>query len=229
MSITKLSATLTQAVAPTTYTSVSNPIYRRTPAGSVLLATVGSGTVRVFQSKDSFTATWNLNYSNQSNAFDDNLSTYASYTVPAGQPETDALTVDFGAVDERYIHVRLLSSASNLYHRVYISSDGSSWMKVLETNTTTATSYVFKGIFRYVKITVLNTDSTYVNTSYINEVSGFGTGSAFFTRTVSLANRVVIDEIQPNPYWLWVDPSPSLTVSVFERAPPSSAGEIWVL
>lgn len=229
MSVTKLSASLTQVLAPTTYTSLSNPIYRRTPGGSVLICTVGSGAVRVYQAKDSFTATWNLSYSNQTNAFDDNLSTYASYTVPAGQVETEAVTVDFGAVAERYIHLRLYGSSADCYHRIYTSSDGSIWTLWITTNTSSATSFFRKDTIRYIRITVQNATTTVSVTSYICEVAGFATGGAFFTRTVSYTDRVVIDEIQPNPYWLWVDPSPSLTASVYERAPPSSAGEIWVL
>ncbi|MEM3964868.1 MAG: hypothetical protein QW584_04000, partial [Thermofilaceae archaeon] len=141
----------------------------------------------------------------------------------------EAVTVDFGAVAERYIHVRLYGSSADCYHRIYTSSNGSTWTLWITTNTSSATSFFIKDTIRYIRITVQNATTTVSVISYICEVNGFATSSAFFTRTVSYTDKVVIDEIQVNPYWIWVDPSPSLTVSVFERASPSSATEVWIL
>ncbi|MEM1726581.1 MAG: hypothetical protein QXD86_05875 [Candidatus Bathyarchaeia archaeon] len=228
MSIIKFSASPMQVLAPTDYTALSNPVYKRVPKGSILLCLSGSGAVRVFQAKSNFSGSWNLNYSNKPNVFDDDLGTYASYLVPANTLETDALVIDYNSVAERYLLIRLYSSVGSLYHRIYVSNNGVEWNLLFETNNAAVATFLFKSTFRYVKITVRNIDTTSGRTSYLGEIMAFTLTDALYTKSITYANKVVIDEIQCNPYWVWVEPNPIVNLSIYEKTTPSSASEIWV-
>ncbi|MEM0506654.1 MAG: hypothetical protein QXW58_05315 [Thermosphaera sp.] len=229
MNITKFTASLTQALAPTNYSTLSNPIYKRTPVGSIIICLTGSGTIRVFQAKDNFTPTWNLNYSNQSGAFDDDLSSYAGYGVPANTSETTALTIDYNSNTERIFMIRLCGTGSYIIHRIYVSGDGVNWSLLFQTNVTTATTYVYKATFRYARITVQNTDTANTYSSILYEIAAFALVNASFTKSITYADKITFDEIQCNPYWVFAEPNPSLNLSIYERTPPSSATEIWLI
>lgn len=228
MSLLRLTASLSNVLSPGSYTSLANPIYRRTPIGSVLLCSAGSGVVRLFNRKTNFSATWRLNYSDQNKAFDDDLSTSALYSVGPNQAETSAIDLDFGSTSERYILVRLVSGSSLLRHRIYTSIDGQEWELIAESNSTSVTSLFIKAVARYLKITVANSDSVSRN-SAIYEIAPFTTSEAILSRTVTYTDKIVIDEIYVDRYWLWIDPAPVLNVSVFERTVPSEGAEIWVM
>lgn len=229
MGITKLSASLTQVLAPTDYTASSIAVYKRVPKGSILLCLSGSGDVRVFQSKSNFSADWKLNYSFKANAFDDNPGTFANYSVPANTPETDALVIVYDSVVERYLFIRLYSDSTALYHRIYVSNDGVEWNLLFEANNTSAATFSFKSTFKYVKIAVRNVSTTSTYTSYLCEITAFTLADTLYTKSITYADKVVIDEIQCNPYWVCVEPNPIVNLSIYERTTPSSASEIWVM
>lgn len=229
MSITKFSTSLTSVLAPTTYTVLSLPVYKRTASGSIIVSMSGSGAVRIFSNRDDFSATWNLNYEYKNNAFDENLSSYAHYLVPPATGETDALTVDFNTVADRIILIGLFGGNTTVYHRLYGSPDGNTWNLLLTSNVTSATAYTLRSTFRYLKITVQNTSTSASHSSCICELAAFPIAGAVYARSITYEDKVVFGEIQTNRYYITVEPSPSLTIAVFERAPPSSGSEVWVL
>lgn len=227
MSLTKFTSALTQVLAPSTYTSLNNAVVKRVASGSVIIYLSGSGAVKVIPSKDDFTDTWIINYNNRGNAFDDVLNSYASYTVPSNTPESDALILDYYSVKERYIHFRCTSGSTSLTHRLYISSNGSNWSLVVESNASTTTSYFLKTTFRYLKITVQNTSASGVS-SMINELACFSADNYIYYKSITYSDKVVFDEFQCATYYLWVEPSPALTISIYERSTPSAGSEVWV-
>jgi hypothetical protein len=89
---------------------------------------------------------------------DFNDDTYASYTVSAGATQ-DIRLYDFGTVATRFVFLKIGSATSGIYSRLYASSDGSTWT-LLAQKDATATTYLMKASFRYLKWQGYNTTST---------------------------------------------------------------------
>jgi len=208
-----------QILAPTSYAALTNILYGRRPTGRAIISACGAGRIAVYTQADSATLTWNLNYANQPNLTDLNSETYAGYWVPGNQAETDAVIANYGSVAERFIVFRVgtNSSGSTLTHRLYISNDGATWTKILETNVTTPPqTFIQKQTFRYLKVTVQNTSSTGYE-SRLYELTAFATTGGVFNRNLTVNDETVNFEGLMSVYCVFVDPVGNLMVSIHEK------------
>lgn len=229
MSVLKITGNLTQVLAPTSFTTYACPVYARVPPGKTQIGLVGNGTIRVFTSKDNFTVTWTNTPTNPGNAFDENLDTYAYYWVGYSTPETEGGIIDYGSVEERYLFLRLSNYVGVGRFKIYDSSDGSTWNLIIDVNPGAGTSLVFKRTFRYVKINFYNPSSSLNETNLrINEVNAFKVSNAVFSKTITFDSGIIIEEISYPRYWLIVDPTTNISVSVFEDSAPASFSRIII-
>lgn len=222
-SLTRLSATLTTVLSPTIYSTPTLIVYRRKATGSQLISISGNGTIYHFGEKDSFTVNWIADYTNKTNAYDDNADTYAHYGVPQ-QGETDAVIFDYGTITERFVFYKCSAGSTYVTSYVYISNDGSSWVRKITSNVSSPTTYSFSDTFRYLKITLQATYAGYLH--YIYEITAFSKTNNIYSKTITPQDKVVIEEFDYSNYTIGVEGN--VNISIYERAPPSSVSEVWI-
>ncbi|MEM3662376.1 MAG: hypothetical protein QXI68_02205 [Sulfolobales archaeon] len=228
MSVRKIIADLTVTLSPTEYKTLSNPVYGRYPLNPIQVSFYGSGVINIFNAPDTFTPTWGADYVNKDYAYDTDLNSYAYISVGTSVPETIALTVDYGVSKERYLFLKFGSASNVLRKYVYLSVDGSTWTQIYNAYPAGTVTLIRKDIFRYVRISYSNASSTAGDTSYIYEVNAFDVSNPSYSKTITQTDGIISDEIILSRYWVWVEPSPSLTLSIIEEGLPSRGTKILI-
>ena len=134
--------------------------------------------------------TWYLNFDNNSLLFDHDDSTEASllYTWPASS-ETDILLIDLGAVKDVFIWFKGYFYATNIFVKLKVSDDGTTWTEVYSDNTGSF-SVALRATGRYIKLSVVN------NTTSDTSVQ---------LRVASLEAYPVNNNTKLNYYWVQTD------------------------
>lgn len=202
------------------YVNLAPAVFCKRAIGEVLLSFSGKGVIIVYEDPDTATVTWYQNYTNPEFAFDYNPDSYASKSY--GTITTDAVLLDYNNIKERYIIVRLSSSSTALTHRLYVSTDGSTWNLKLSTNNTSPATFILVDTFRFLKLDVSSTSTGTI--SFIYEISAFSKDSYIYYKALTLEEGVVNYSFLRQKYTVVVEPNPysAIGISVFERAPISS-------
>lgn len=205
-------------VSLTNYSSLTCIAYKLSQTNPLIVNCMGKGELFVNPAIEQPSLTWYMNYTNQANLTDLDLNTYARGLI-YNTDYADVVLADYGSVKRRILYFRV-EGGSGVYHLLLASADGVNWTPLLETTVTTATSYVFIAEFRYVKIQAKQTANNLASNLY--ELTAFDTTNCLLYKNISVKDKNVIEELTEDVYYIFVNPTPTLSFSAFKRVVPTT-------
>jgi len=153
----RISYAFTEVTPETTYTTFPTLLYNKVlfeygKNRYIRMRGVGKAYFYTKNKEKAITATVtdHVTVTNPSNDRDYNDDTRAEASVPASTSNYLIRTYDFGSNKDRFVFIKHSAPASNIFSRILVSEDGTTWTEISKVSYGTLTS-IYKARFRYLR------------------------------------------------------------------------------